>query len=283
MNYEIKALSSVLGAEIRGIDLANQNLAQKDIEQLYDLIHQHKVLVFRDQSFSLEQQIKACSQFGAIELHPAKEVPWGYRELTYVANTDPTYTQILDHCGPTFELWHSDTCYLPKPARISMLYAERVPQEGGETLFSNTVQAYEDLPESIKTLLDDKKAVFGSGQQLMNRCQARGYALHIPSSEIEPDVIHPVIRTHPYTQQKSIFVNWAHTDRILDMPEEESKKLLDYLYEHTTSERYRYDHYPQQGDLIVWDNAATLHSNTAKKLKEIRIMRRVMIQGTTPY
>lgn len=282
MDYEIRPLSQVLGAEIFGIDL-RQDLASDDIQELYDLIHQYQFLVFRDQQFTLEEQIRACGQFGEIELHPAKEVPWKYREITYVANTDPTYTQVLEHCGPNFELWHSDTCYLSKPARISMLYAERVPGHAGETLFANMIKAYEDLPEKMKIHLADKRAVFGSGEQLMKRCQGLGYHLQIPPQEIEPDVIHPVIRTHPYTQKKSIFVNWAHTDRILDVNEGESQELLEYLYQHAQAERYRYEHYPKAGDLMVWDNASTIHSNTAKKLTEIRVMRRVMIKGDTPY
>lgn len=282
MNYAVKSLSSVVGAEIIGINLC-QKLSQDDIDAMYALLHQYHLLVFRSQNFTLEQQISACQQFGEIELHPSEEVPWKYREITYVANTDPTLTQIFEHCGPTFELWHSDTCYLPKPAKISMLYAECVPKIGGETLFANMVQAYCDLPDDIKVRLENKKAVFGSGKNLIDRCQKRGYNLQIPEKDRCPDVIHPVIRTHPYTQQKSIYVNWAHTDRILDMSLEESSELLDYLYQHSRKDEYIYEHHPAAGDLIVWDNAATLHSNTAKKLTQLRIMRRVMIQGNEPF
>ena len=278
MRYRVNSLSSVLGLEILGLDL-RQPLALDQIHEIYDLLGQHQVLVFRNQNLTLEQQIAACGQFGDIELHPAREVPWKYREITYVANTDPSYTQVLEHCGPTFELWHSDTCYLPEPAYMSMLYAERVPSHGGETLFANMVKAYQDLPETIKDRLMDKKAVFGSGHKLMARCQARGYDLQIPENEIEPDVIHPVIRTHPYTKLPSIYVNWAHTDCIVGMPDHESEAMLDYLYQHSQKDCYRYEHYPKQGDLIVWDNAATIHSNTAKKLSEIRVMRRIMIKS----
>lgn len=282
MSYQLNPLSTALGAEIIGLDLRS-DLNPALVEMIQEALHEHLVLVFRDQSFTLEEQIQACGQFGEIELHPALEVPWKYREVTYVANTDPTYTQIFEHCGPPFELWHSDTCYLPEPARMSFLYAERVPNEGGETLFINTVKAYDDLPDDLKMYLADKKAVFSSGKGLMERCQARGYDLNIPLEETHPDVIHPVIRTHPYSGNKSIFVNWAHTDRILDISEEESNALLRNLHVHCLSASYRYVHYPRQGDLIVWDNAGTLHANSAKKLTEIRVMRRVMIKGTTPY
>lgn len=282
MNVTVNPLSSTLGAEIIGIDL-KQSFSQHEINTLYELLNQHKLLVFRNQSLSPEQQIAACGQFGEIELHPSKTVPWTYRELTYVANTDSTLTQVFDHSGPPFELWHSDTCYLPVPARMSMLYAERVPSYAGETLFANMVQAYSDLPSSIKVRLENKQAVFGSGLKLMERCQKRGYNLQIPQSEIEPDVVHPVIRTHPYTQEKSIFVNWAHTDYIVDMPQEESDALLAYLYQHARQAQYIYEHHPREGDVLAWDNASLVHSNTNKKLSEMRIMRRVIIKGTVPY
>jgi taurine dioxygenase len=282
MNITVNPLSSSLGAEVIGIDL-NQSFSQDEIDTIYELLNKNKLLVFRNQSLSPEQQIAACRQFGEIELHPSESVPWIYRELTYVANTDPTLTQIFEHSGPPFELWHSDTCYLPIPARMSMLYAERVPSYGGETIFANMVQAYTDLPSSVKARLEHKQAVFGSGYKLMERCQKRGYNLQIPESEMEPDVVHPVIRTHPYTQEQSIFVNWAHTDCILDMPQEESDELLDYLYQHARQEQYIYEHHPQQGDVLAWDNASLVHSNTDKKLSEMRIMRRVMIKGTAPY
>lgn len=282
MSYRLNPLSSALGAEMIGLDL-RFDLNASLVQMIQEALQEHLVLIVRDQSFTLEEQIQACGQFGEIELHPALDVPWKYREVTYVANTDPTYTQIFEHCGPPFELWHSDACYLPEPARMSLLYAERVPNEGGETLFINAVNAYDDLPEDLKRHLADKKAVFSSGNGLMERCRARGYDLRIPVEEMHPEVIHPVIRTHPYSGKKSIFVNWAHTDRILGVSDEESSALLRDLHQHCLSASYRYVHNPRQGDLIVWDNAATLHANSSKKLSEIRVMRRVMIKGTTPY
>lgn len=282
MNYEITKLAPTFGAAVTGVDFLHP-LTDMEVQELNDLFHQYKLVVFRHQNLSPEEQIKACRQFGEIELHPAENVPWGHRELTYVANTDMTLTQVFEHSGPPFELWHSDTCYLEMPARISMLYAERVPSFGGETLFADMVEAYEDLPGAIKARLEDKRAVFGSGLNLMERCQKRGYFLQIPENETKPDAIHPVIRTHPQTKDKSIFVNWAHTDRILDISLEESDELLSYLYEHSRSSKYVYAYHPQNGDLMVWDNASLIHSNSDKKLTDIRIMRRVMIKGSVPY
>lgn len=282
MHYQIKPLSGTMGVEVTGIDLRNP-LTPELVSELKDHFFKNQLLVFRDQSLSPEQQITACGQFGDIELHPAEEVIWKYRELTYVANIYPGTDIVFEHCGPTFELWHSDTCYLAKPAIMSLLYAEKVPSSAGETLFADMYQAYEDLPEEIKLKIADKKAVFGSGYKLMERCQKKGYNLQIPDNEIEPDVIHPVVRTHPVTQKKSIYVNWAHTDHIVGMSEEESAELLSYLYDHCRKPEYVYTHEYRAGDLVAWDNASTIHSNTDKKLTEARIMRRVMIKGAAPY
>jgi taurine dioxygenase len=282
MNYQVKPLSSVLGVQITGIDL-RMPLSETERQRMLDLFHDYQVIVFRNQELTPEQQIKACGQFGEIELHPLEEVPWKHRELTYVANIYPGKDGVLEHCGPPFELWHSDTCYLPQPAKMSLLYAEQVPAEAGETLFADMYKAYEDLSNEIKLKINGKTAVFGSGSKLMERCKKRGYDLHIREADSHPNVSHPVIRTHPVTKRSSIFVNWAHTDYIEDMSAEESDELLDYIYEHCRKAEYVYTHEYRPGDLIVWDNACTLHSNTAKKLSDIRIMRRVMIKGSKPY
>ena len=282
MNYQLNPLSPVLGAEITGLDL-RKPLSQNGIDEVMDLFHRHQVLVFRDQSLTPEEQIAACGQFGEIEIHPLEVVPWVHRELTYVANIYPGREDIFEHCGPPFELWHSDTCYLPYPAKMSLLYAEKVPSSAGDTLFADMYKAYDDLPAEIKQKIEGKEAVFGSGYKLMERCKKRGYDLQISENDMQPDVSHPIVRSHPVTKRKSIFVNWAHTDHIVDMPTRESDELLNYIYDHCRKPEYVYVHEYRQGDLIVWDNASTIHSNTDKKLSEVRIMRRVMIKGTKPY
>lgn len=280
IKFDVKPLSSKFGAEVLGLNLNAIN--QSTIDALYEVIYQYQLVVIRNQNLTPEQQIDACAKFGEIEPHPSDFVPWGHRELTYVCNTDLERKLVLPHSGPSFELWHSDTCYLPNPSKISLLYAECVPTHGGETLFANTVAAYNDLAPEFKTRLDTMKAVFGSGDKLMERCHKLGYKINIPQNEQQPNVVHPVIRTHPVTQNKSIFVNWAHTDCILDIPETESLEILNYLHAHCRQDKYVYTHFPLNGDLMIWDNASLIHSNTDKPLSDIRIMRRVMIKGDKP-
>lgn len=162
MPYKTKPLSPILGAEIFDVDLRIP-LAQAELNEILGLFHQYQVIVFRDQSLTPEEQIAACGQFGPIELHPLEVVPWKHRELTYVANIYPGREDIFEHCGPPFELWHSDTCYLPIPAKMSLLYAEKVPNQAGETLFANMYKAYDDLPLEVKQKIEGKEAIFWIG------------------------------------------------------------------------------------------------------------------------
>lgn len=280
MSIKFNALTDQFGAEVVHCN-TKIPLDEMQLNDIREALNEHKFLVFRNCQLSVDEQVDFCKQFGSIEPHPGGIPPWGNKNITYVANIN-FEGEIFDTCGPTFELWHSDTCYEPAPARMSFLYAERVPSAHGETLFSDMQRAYEDLPEQLKTLLSDKTAVFGASENLVKRCMAKGYQLNIPDEHMRPDSIHPVFRTHPDTGKKSIFVNWGHTDRIIGFEEYKSKALLEQLYNHSMNEEYRYEHHYQKGDLVVWDNASVIHSNCVGKLVEPRVMRRVMICGPTP-
>lgn len=280
MSIRFEALTKQFGARVIGCDV-RMPLSENQLNDIGAALNEYKFLVFRNCQLNLDEQVDFCRQFGEIEPHPGGMPPWGNPNITYVANIN-LEGEIFDTCGPTFELWHSDTCYEAKPARMSFLYAEQVPNAHGETLFADMRRAYEDLPESLKERLADKKAVFGASENLVQRCVKRGYNLHIPVEYMRPDSVHPVFRTHPETGEKSIFVNWGHTDRILDVEEQESDELLEQLYTHSMNSKYRYEHHYQMGDLVVWDNASVIHSNCVGQLTEPRVMRRVMVCGPTP-
>jgi taurine dioxygenase len=143
-------------------------------------------------------------------------------------------------------------------------------------------KAYEELSPDIKAEVEGKTAIFGSGHNLMKRCKDRGYDLHIPESDIKPDVEHPVIINHPVTNKKSIFVNWTHTDLIKGMAQEKSDSLLNHIYEHCKCSEFTYSHHYKEGDLIVWDNASTLHTGPTGVTEEPRIMRRTVVKGSKP-
>lgn len=277
MNFLVEPLSNVLGAAISGLDLKIP-LNHSEINKLFELFYQYQVLVFRNQELTQEQQIKACGQFGEIELHPMKYNTCSHPEMTIVSNVIENGKPVGFH-GPEFELWHSDMCYYKKIAKMTFLYAHIVPDDHNDTLFANMYSAYDELPESIKSIVTGKEAVFGAGLNLMNRCQQRGYDLRISAEDIKPDVIHPVVSTHPYTKKKSLFVNWTHTDYILGLSSEESDDILNKIYEHQSQRKFVYSHHYLPGDLIVWDNFSTLHTGTPKRINKPRVMHRVVIKS----
>ncbi|WP_267905376.1 TauD/TfdA dioxygenase family protein [Rickettsia tamurae] len=210
--------------------------------------------------------------------HPLKTNTCPHKEMTYVSNVSENGVTV-GYPGPSFEIWHSDMCYEPQLPKFSFLYAEQVPDEGGNTLFTNSTLAYEDLEDEIKQKLYNKYAVFGFSKKLMERCKKRGYLLVIDKEDQRADCAHPVFRTHPLTKKKSIFVNWTHTDYIQGMLKEESDAILERLYNHSTQQKYVYTHKYDINDLIVWDNSATLHTGDGTiEITKPRIMRRVIVR-----
>lgn len=277
MQYQLNPLSDALGAEVIGLKI-HPNMSPDEICELEQLILTHQVLVFRDQSLTPEEQIATCGQFGDIEPHPLKSNTCPYPEMTYVSNVNED-GEAVGYPGPSFHLWHSDMCYEPNPPKFSFLYAEKVPEVGGNTLFANTKKAYEDLDESTKSMIADKQAVFGLSEALMARCHKRDYALHIDECDRKPDSIHPVVRQHPLTKKKAFFINWTHTDRIVDMDETESQNLMERLFSYYTQAQYVYSHKYKRNDLIIWDNSSTLHTGDGTiAVEQPRIMRRVVVR-----
>lgn len=277
----VKPLSDVLGAEISGLDLSKP-LDKGMVQDLMDLFGKHQVLVFRDQKLEPHEQIEACRQFGEIEPHPLKNNTQEFTEMTVVSNVFVD-GKPLGFLGPPFELWHSDLCYLERPAKMTFLYAHTVPEKNGDTWFANMRQAYEDLSEDVKHKVEGRRAVFSLNQNLVERCRSKGWEMYLAEEDITPDVLHPVVRTHPQTRRKSLFINWAHTDRIEGYSEQEGQALLAHLFEHSRKERYIYRHAYRPGDVIVWDNASTLHTNCPEHPVGDRIMLRVVIKGEAPF
>ncbi|MFQ5765843.1 MAG: TauD/TfdA dioxygenase family protein, partial [Rhodospirillales bacterium] len=155
--------------------------------------------------------------------------------------------------------WHSDVSYKPNPAKATVLYAVEVPEEGGDTLFCDLMAAYEALPAAMKARLDGLKAVHDYG--------------HVPRDVFDrldmtppPDCVHPVVRTHPETGRKAIYVNPAYVVRIEGLPEDESEALKREIFDHCLQDRFRLRYAWRAGDVVAWDNAALMHSATTKDL-----------------
>ncbi|MDR0773485.1 MAG: TauD/TfdA family dioxygenase [Wolbachia pipientis] len=275
--FHTKPLSNTFGLEVLDANL-HVNMDSDTIKYIEHLILEHKVVVFKGQELSPIEQIGFCRQFGEIEPHPLKNNTCPYREITYVSNVTENGIS-KGYPGPQFYIWHSDMCYEKISPKFSFLYAEQVPEIGGNTLFANTTKAYEDLDSIVKEKLQGKKATFGFSDKLMQRCKQRGYNLIIDKEDQKPDCAHPIFREHPLTKKISIFVNWTHTDSIIGVNENESEYYLNLLFEHSTLEKYIYLHKYHKNDLIAWDNSATLHTGDGTiEIDKPRVMRRVVIR-----
>lgn len=277
---EIRPLSPALGAEIRGLDLGREvdDATFATIEQAW---RDHLVLLFRDQTLNEDDQVRFARRFGALQSRPR---PAAMRaESGEVKNPEIMLVSNIRKDGkligslPDGEMqFHSDMCYIAKPAKGTFLYAIEIPSQGGDTLFLNTYRAYETLSPDIKARIDSRRALnvflYGSTSRDGNK----------PDFSVHPNHVHPVVRTHPETGRKGLFINRLMTWSIEGMDEAESTALLERLFDHMERPEFIYGHKWRVGDLVLWDNRCTLHARTDFSAAERRLLRRVVIQGDIP-
>ena len=237
------------------------------------------IALFRGQTPDEDQQVAFGARFGILgrNVNETDPVKLGsHPSVIYVSNirVDGKLTGILPD-GEMF--FHSDTCYMERPAMASMLYAMEVPRAGGHTLYANGFRAYDALPDELKRRLAGKRA--------LNVYDYEGHPTH-RASALPPDAkqyAHPVLRTHPPTGRKSLYVNRLMTWKILDMPEDESRDVLAFLFDHQEQPEFVYEHAWRPGDVILWDNCSCLHARTDFDPAERRRLRRVTVLGEVPY
>lgn len=294
----VRKLGRHLGAEIAGVDL-RRPLDEAAFAAIADAFFEHQVVVFRDQELAPAQQIAFTRRFGELEQHVRKEHRLaGYPEILVVSN-------VLDERGNAIgvqdagRFWHSDLSYKQVPSLLSALYALEVPvRDGvvlGSTSFASATAAYDALPEAEKRRLQGLRNVHSyryyraRNVQAQKEEQARGARTvqeHAPSEAqlaSVPDTEAPVVRTHPVTGRKSLFVNEAHTSRIVGLPEEEGAALLARLCAHIVEPEFRYEHRWRAGDLLMWDNVAVQHkANFDYELPLRRLMHRTTVRGSAP-
>jgi taurine dioxygenase len=276
--FEVRRLSAAIGAEIVGLDLS-QALAAETIAALNQTWLEHQVLLFRDQHLSEPEQVRFASYFGE---------PIGSRsdvQKRRRPNADPRVMLIsnvrengqLIGALPDGELqFHADSVFLEKPLLGATLYAVELPSRGGNTIFSSMYAAYDALSENDKQRLDGLKAV-----------NAFDYATQVRTGRFDPasgpHAVHPVVRTHPQTGRKAIFVNRLMSQEIVGMAASESDALLARLFDHNERREFVYEHVWRTGDLLLWDNRCTQHARTDFPAAERRLLRRVGIEGDRPY
>ncbi|WP_206996876.1 TauD/TfdA dioxygenase family protein [Trinickia mobilis] len=284
MPVTVKPLAPNIGAEIEGLDLAAP-IADEDFEIVRRAFCDHAVIVIRGSRFDDDDHIRFSRRFG--ELKKLKvEAYLGQRrpEIFVVSNIKENDQYIGAHDAGMF--WHSDGPFLKQPHGPSALHALEVPmQDGrplGDTHFANTAAAYDALPQALKAKIDGLRAVNSLARrvELAERSGVKGTAAAKQSSTQEQEAVHQVVRVHPETGRKCLFVSDGYTTQILGLLEAESKALIKELTEHIVKPEFRYTHQWQVDDLVMWDNCAAQHKATFDyKATQRRLMHRTTLLG----
>jgi taurine dioxygenase len=269
-----RALCPALGAEIVGVDLRDE-LDDRRFAQILAAWHRHLVILLRGQRLGEDDQVRFAERFGALAKIHTPQFVRTHPAVMLISNIREDGKPI--GALPDGEMhFHSDQCYQERPAMGTMLYALEVPREGGNTLFANAYTAYETLPDAIRRRIEGCRAL--NAYDYDTASTRRGTRL----AEGVPFHVHPVVRTHPATGRKALYVNRLMTVRIEGMDGEESEELLALLFAHQERRDFVYEHVWRPGDLLLWDNRCTLHARTDFSPDERRLLRRVTILGEKP-
>lgn len=286
---EIRASGGPIGAEITGIDLSQpcEDAAYSDIAAALD---RYAVVVIRDQALAPQALADFSRHFGTPQVNVRSEVNNDdVPEVGWISNVLRNGKRLGSHDAGRY--WHSDLCYLEYPSKITILHSIEVPERDGVTYgnteFAGMAAAYDALPDGTKRRLEGLKAA-NSYRYMWNR-KAREFGVRevLSDEELEKypaDAIHPVVRTHPTTGRKCLFVCDGYTHHIVDMSEDESRELLRQLFSHAVRPEFRYRHKWRVGDVLMWDNCAVQHKarfDYAPPLR--RVMQRCTIEGGVPY
>ena len=273
---EIKLLSGALGAEISGINLKDSSV--ENWNKINTLLLEHKALFFRDQSITSEEQINLAEHFGPLERHIYVKGREKYPEILRIIK-EP------DEKRQWGETWHTDVSYNPKPTKVIILKSLKVPPVGGDTMFSNMEIAYETLDNKIKNKIKDKKATHSS---LGAAAFTRDYkAMEGNGNLAEYSNAHPMVRTHPETGKKILYVNSMYTKKILDLEENESEDILSEIFKHQERLDFTCRFKWTENAVAIWDNRSTLHQGLTdffpgRGLGHERIMDRIAVEGDQP-
>ncbi|MBM3108343.1 taurine dioxygenase [Pseudomonas sp. V1] len=277
MSLSITPLSSALGAQISGIDLSRE-ISTEQRDAVEQALLKHQVLFFREQPINPQQQAAFAARFGDLHIHPIyPNVP----ETPQVLVLDTAVTDVRDNA-----MWHTDVTFLPTPALGAVLSAKQLPTYGGDTLWASGIAAYAALSEPLKQLLDGLTAThdftksfplerFGTTPEDLQRWET--------TRRDNPPLSHPVIRTHPVSGRKSLFVNDGFTTRINELGDTESEAILKLLFAHATRPEITIRWRWQENDVAFWDNRVTQHYAVDDYRPQRRVMHRATILGDAPF
>ena len=267
---DIRPLTPAIGAEILGIDLGSTDIAAR-IPEIRAALLSHGVIFFREQDITTAQHIAFARAFGELEIHPATPKDQPNREVLRIEHGPKSRGQE--------NAWHSDVPWRDEPSLGSILLAREVPDCGGDTLFANMHLAYERLSDPMKTFCEGLTAVHDIARVFAKRLGKRPEELH----DTYPPMRHPVIRTHPETGERAIYVNTAFTSHIEGLAESESRWLLDHLFATAKDAEIQCRFRWQAGSVAFWDNRVCQHFAASDYFPARRVMERVTIAGDKPF
>lgn len=274
----VRPYGAALGAEIEGVDLSRE-LGDEVIAEIRQALLDHLVIFFRGQHLTPEQHLAFALRFGTLGLHDQVK---GMDDYPYIIEVRKEPGDERNFGGA----WHGDVTYLEEPPLGSILYALEVPEVGGDTLWANQYLAYETLSDGMREMLDrltmihTPAKIYGLQSQDWSKDSSVKTS---PNATAEYETEHPLIRTHPETGRKCLYVSGAFTPRFKDMTEEESKPLIDFLMQQATREPFTCRWRWKAGDIAFWDNRCTLHYALNDYSGHRRVMHRVTVNGDKPY
>lgn len=292
---EVVKLDAPLGAEVRGIDFAKP-ISEGVRQQLIDAWTENLILLFRGQShITQEQHIEATKLFGTpvpgasrsyferanIKSNLLSEHP----EIIMVSNMGPDGQPVQENAslGSGEVVWHSDNSYIDEPPIGSFLRALLLPQDGGNTSFSNQYLAYETLPEDVKERI---RGLYTKQDASRNSAGKLRPGLKEPTTLDEvPGPDHPLVRLHPVSKRPALYLGRRRvfpSQYVIGWGKEESEELLDFLWEHATQDKFKYTHIWQEGDMVLWDNRCAMHYRDPINATQLRVMHRTQMERQKP-
>lgn len=282
MGYQriaVKPVAGACGAEVSGVDLS-QPLENETFAEIHQAFLDHQVIFFRDQDLAEDEHKAFGRRFGDLNIHPRYEPLEGHPEI-FPIRKNPEDKRIVG------ESWHQDLTHLPAPPLGSILYALEVPPVGGDTMFASQYAAYDALSDGLRKTLDGMKAVHDNRIQSPKIAATRNTdrtskLREDADEEDEPECEHPVVITHPESGRKALFVNRVRSHRFAGMTEDESRPLLEYLFDHSHKPEFTCRFRWEKGSIAFWDNRCLMHKALNDYPGHRRYMNRVTVNGGRP-
>jgi taurine dioxygenase len=273
--FDIRPIAGALGAEIGGIDLT-ANIGPEAFTEIRRLLVEYGVIFFRDQDISHAQQKNIAAYFGPLQTHPAYETITGFPEITVLESTPEKPTKI--------ECWHSDMTFRQHPPLGTVLRSKIIPPKGGDTMWACMATAYNGLSQPMQNMLEGLTAIHDFRHGFKESLAEAGGLERLANAVAEnPPAEHPVVRIHPESGKKVIFVNSLFTTHIVGIPKNESTAILEFLYQHVTTAEYTCRINWQANCVAIWDNRSTQHKPINDYFPAHRQLERITIDGDKPY